>query len=61
MVKDAQSRLLPRNCLSVFDHFVGLAFNGLKPLKILVASTFIFLVFARDSSSAVWDSIVLTE
>ena len=24
---------LPRNCLSVFDHFVGLALKGLKELK----------------------------
>ena len=43
----------------MFDYFVGLAFKELKPLKTLVASTFIFLVFARDSSSTVWDSIVL--
>ena len=35
MVKQTQTirvnlRLLPTNCLSVFDHFVGLAFKGLK-------------------------------
>ena len=31
MVKHAQKirRLLPTNCLSVFDHFVGLALKGL--------------------------------
>ena len=32
MVKHTQSvrRLLPTNCLSVFDHFVGLALTGLR-------------------------------
>ena len=32
MVKHSQSvrRLLPTNCLSVFDYFVGLAFKGLN-------------------------------
>ena len=32
MVKHAQTirRLLPTNCLSVFDHFVGLALKGLR-------------------------------
>ena len=32
MVKQTQavSRLLPTNCLSVFDHFVGLALKGLR-------------------------------
>ena len=32
MVKHTQTvhRLLPKNCLSVFDHFVGLALKGLK-------------------------------
>ena len=31
MVKHTQTirRLLPKNCLSVFDHFVGLALKGL--------------------------------
>ena len=32
MVKNTQTiyRLLPTNCLSIFDHFVGLALTGLK-------------------------------
>ena len=32
MVKHTQTiaRLLPTNCLSVFDHFVGLVLKGLK-------------------------------
>ena len=34
MVKHTQTKtirwLLPTNCLSVFDHFLGLAFKGLK-------------------------------
>ena len=32
MIKHTQTirRLLPRNCLSVFDYFVGLALQGLK-------------------------------
>ena len=32
MVKHGQTarRLLPTDCLSVFDHFVGLAFKGLN-------------------------------
>ena len=36
MVKHTQTirRLLPTNCLSVFDHFVGLALKGLKELYI---------------------------
>ena len=29
-------RQKPRNCLSVFDHFVGLAFNVLKKLHLFV-------------------------
>ena len=35
MVKHTQTicRLLPTNCLSVFDHFVGLALIGLKVIK----------------------------
>ena len=28
-------RLLPATCLSVFDHFLGLAHKGLKPAVIL--------------------------
>ena len=28
----------PTNCLSVFDHFVGLALNGLKAILISVVS-----------------------
>ena len=36
MVKHTQAirRLLPTNCLIVFDHFVGLALKGLKPTKL---------------------------
>ena len=32
MVKESQTirRLLPTNCLSVFDHFMGLALKGLR-------------------------------
>ena len=35
MVKHAQTfhRLFPANCLSVFDHFVGLALKGLNVLR----------------------------
>ena len=35
MVKQTQTirRLLPTNCLSVFDYFVGLAFKGFKHLN----------------------------
>ena len=35
MVKHTQTirRPLPTNCLSVFDHFVGLVFKGLRLLK----------------------------
>ena len=35
MVKYTQTirRLLPTNCLSVFDHFVGLPLKGLKWLE----------------------------
>ena len=29
-------RLVPTNCLSVFDHFVGLALKGLKKNKVLL-------------------------
>ena len=34
-VKHTQTirRLLPTNCLSVFDHFVGLALKGLRELR----------------------------
>ena len=34
MVRYTQTicRLLPMNCLSVFDHFVGLALKGLRPI-----------------------------
>ena len=36
MVKHTQTicRLLPTNCLSVFDHFVGLALKGLNCEKL---------------------------
>ena len=36
MVKHTQTirRLLPTNCLSVFDHFVGLVLKGLKKNKV---------------------------
>ena len=36
MVKHTQTIrwLLPMNCLSVFDHFVGLALKGLITMKI---------------------------
>ena len=32
MVKQTQTvhRLLPTNCLSAFDHFMGLGFKGIK-------------------------------
>ena len=35
MVKHTQTihRLLPRKCLSVFDHFVGLEFKGLTQFQ----------------------------
>ena len=38
MVKHSQAirRLLPTNCLSVFDHFVGLALKGLRATQICV-------------------------
>ena len=38
MVKHTQviCRLMPTNCLSVFDHFVGLALKGLKTRSVLV-------------------------
>ena len=34
MVKHTQTirQFLPKNCLSVFDHYVGLALKGLNPL-----------------------------
>ena len=37
MVKYAQAirRLLPLNCLNVFDHFVGLSLTGLTSSRIL--------------------------
>ena len=41
MVKNTQTirRLLPTNCLIVFDHFVGLALKGLSFVKIAVYLT----------------------
>ena len=38
MVKHTQAirQLLPTNCFSVFDHFVGLAFKELKKTKTLL-------------------------
>ena len=38
MVKHTQAtrQLLPMNCLSVFNHFVGLAFKGVKLYQVLV-------------------------
>ena len=38
MVKDTQTSLLPTNCGSVFDYFVGLALKGLNFLKFFVAN-----------------------
>ena len=42
MVEHTQTirRLLPTNCLSVFDHFVGLAHTGLKmKFKLVIGIT----------------------
>ena len=41
MVKHTQTirRLLPTNCLSVFDHFVWLALKGLMSERILVIAS----------------------
>ena len=38
MVKHTQTirQLLPTNCLSVFDHFVGLALKGLMSLRLIL-------------------------
>ena len=38
MVKHTQTirRLLPTNCLSVFDHFLGLALKGLRNVNFCV-------------------------
>ena len=48
MVKHTQTirRLLPANCLSVFDHFVGLALKELKKqlLKIVLGIAFLMVV-----------------
>ena len=43
---------LPTNCLSVFDHFVGLAFKGLMwpPLIVLSAYKFNNLIFITGDS-----------
>ena len=40
MVKRTQTirRLLPTNCLSLFDHFVGLALKGLKNMDFLLVN-----------------------
>ena len=40
MVKHNQTihRLLPTNCLSVFDHFVGLALKGLNNSKVNIVN-----------------------
>ena len=41
MVKHTHTicRLFPTNCLSVFDHCVGLVLKGLKTVKILIGRT----------------------
>ena len=53
MVKHIQTirRLLPTNCLSVFDHFVGLALKGLISFK---TSSRLFLVEAKDHLETVY-------
>ena len=42
MVKHTQTirRLLPTNCLSVFDHFVGLALKGLTSTSPKIIDTY---------------------
>ena len=49
MVKQTQTicRLLPTNCLSVFDHFVGLALNRLR--NYINSQLLYFLVFVLSS------------
>ena len=44
MVKHTQAirRLLPTNCLSVFDHFVGLALKGLNKTNFFGSREFDF-------------------
>ena len=34
---------LPTNCLSVFDHFVGLALKGLTKIKVAYDKVYIYL------------------
>ena len=47
MVKHTQTirRLLPMNCLSVFDYFVGLALKGLKTLQKLIRKNLCIGIF----------------
>ena len=44
MVKHTETirRLLPTNCLSVFDHFVGLALKGLICFQIMKSESYCF-------------------
>ena len=49
MVKDTQTvrRLLPTNCLSVFDYFVGLAFKGLTAVSFVLQYHRVIKSFSR--------------
>ena len=51
MVKHTQAirRQRPTNCLSVFDHFVGLAFKGFKTLFLLTGWGDAFSTYAKFS------------
>ena len=58
MVKHTQTicRLLPTNCLSVFDHFVGLALKVLKSVQEMPHESDVFLAGIRMVAMPVMDA-----
>ena len=61
MVKHTQTtrRQQPRNCLSVFDHFVGLVLKGLMLLDLCTSC--LLPALANDTSCEYCDSFCLSD
>ena len=63
MVKHTQTtcQQQPINCLSVFDHFVGLTLKGLRKIPLWMLLDFIFLLLFAATYFDSKDSAVATE
>ena len=63
MVKHTQTilRQQPTNCLSVFDHFVGLALKGLKGYPINPFHDTSHFLYPLETSESLWSYNIFSE